>query len=51
MCEEELYLIGQLVSYCQEHGYAGGVIPSDLASKTRIKRYIKTRWIVDAKSK
>lgn len=51
MSEEELYLKGYLLSYCHDFGYVSGIVPSDLTSKTQLKRLIQTRWIVDYKAK
>lgn len=38
-------------SWQKKLGYIGKVVPSDIASKTRLKRCIQTSSIMDAKSK
>lgn len=51
LSQEKIYLKNQLVALCQELGYAGGVVPSNMASRNHLKMCIHTHWVVDAKSK
>lgn len=43
LSEEELYLKGQLVYFIHELGFVGGVILTNLDSKTRLKIFIQTQ--------
>lgn len=51
MSKEEIYLKNQLVAFCKNHGYIGGVIPFESASRNWLKRCIHICWLMGAKSK
>lgn len=48
--EEEVYLKRKLVAFYNELGYIDDIVPSDVTSRKRLKRFIETRWMVDART-
>lgn len=51
LSKDELYLRKQLVTFVKGLDHFGGVIPSDETSKKRLKWHVKTRLLMDARTK
>lgn len=37
------------MAFYKDIGYVCNIVPSDASSSKRLKRFIKTRWLVDAR--